>query len=276
MTAKLLDVSPDEYHRLPGLSASIAATVIARSPLHAWTEHPCFGGVRTEPTDEMDRGSVVHRLVLGAGKAYDVHDFRDWRTKDAREARDASRAKGAVPILLHKFRDAETIAEHVRAGLAARGLTLDGTSEVAIVWAEDSASGPVACRGMMDHVFVDRGAIVDLKIVSDASPHAVERAAENMGYAIQHAAYTRALARLRPELAGRVDFLFAFAEAEPPYAVNVCRPDGTFRELGERRWLRAVETWGACLAANSWPAYGDGVNTISPPGWALSREEMAA
>lgn len=269
-TAKILHVSTAEYHARPGLSASIAKTLLSRSPLHAKTEHG------KPPTDAMDRGSVVHRLVLGAGKDFAIIPFDDYRTKAAKEARDKARADGLVPIKEEAFAEAVAIAESVRAQLTKRGILLDGASELAIEWTEDSPSGPVLCRGMLDHVWTGDGRILDLKITENASPSFVERNAENLGYAIQEAAYRRALTALRPDHAGRVEFLFAFAEAEAPYEMNLCRGDGVFRELGERRWLRAVHAWGACVATNIWPGYGSGVNPLSPPGWALAREDFAA
>ena len=124
---------------------------------------------------------------------------------------------------------------------------------------------------MMDHITARR-TVFDLKIVESAAPAAIERSAENFGYGIQRAAYTSGVTHCFPELAGRVEMLFIFAEREPPYAMNIVRPDGVFRELGERRWRRAVEAWGRALKEQRWPAYGDDINTISPPAWALARE----
>lgn len=266
MTAKILDVTADEYHRLPGLSSTVAKVLLAQSPLHAQAAH----GKR--PTAEMDRGTVVHALALGAGKSFVVLDFDDWRTKLAKEARDEARAQGLTPILEKGFAAAQTIALSVIGQLAERGINLDGHSELAVSWTEKTEHGDVACRGMMDHVWLDKGVILDLKITEDASPESIERTAENMGYAIQAAAYTRAIAALKPELAGRVKFLFAFCEPEWPYAMNLVQPDGIFRELGERRWMRAVNLWGKCTKTNTWPGYGTGVNYLNPPAWALARE----
>lgn len=276
MTAKLLDVTPDEYHLLDGLSSSIASTLITRSPKHAWQQHPRFGGNGKRPTKEMDRGAAIHALVLGKGKQFAILDFEDYKKKAAQEARDAAREQGLIPILSHQFLEWGTAAESIRNQLADRDIYLDGLSEQAIEWHESSAHGPVQCRAMFDHVWLDRGVILDLKITHDANPAKVERSSENFGYAIQETAYRRALAALRPELAGRVDFLFCFVEPEAPYAMNITRGDGVFRELGERRWLRAVETWGECLATDEWPAYGSGVNPLYPPPWALTREFEAA
>jgi hypothetical protein len=84
------------------------------------------------------------------------------------------------------------------------------------------------------------------------------------------------MAALIPDLAGRIEFLFGFCEKADPFAINLTRPDGTFRELGERRWLRAVATWAECLKTDRWPGYGDHINPLSAPAWALAREEEAA
>ncbi len=267
--ARILDVTPDEYHARPGLSSSKAKTLIAKSPLHAKSER------ERDPTKSLDRGNVIHRLVLGKGRDYAVVQANDWRTNVAKAARDEARAQGLVPVLVGDFEEYALAAEKIRVTLADRGYVLDGASELAVEWLEETEHGDVTCRGMMDHVWLETGVIFDLKITADAAPSFVERNAENLGYAIQSAAYTRALVALRPELAGRVDFLFAFCEAEEPYAINVCRPDGMFRELGERRWIRAVNTWGHCEKSGTWPAYGVGVNQLSPPAWALAREDYA-
>ncbi|MGN6106663.1 MAG: PD-(D/E)XK nuclease-like domain-containing protein [Kofleriaceae bacterium] len=274
--ATILDISPDEYHSRPGLSSSTAATLIMRSPLHAWTQHPAYGGAGRKPTELMDRGTAIHSMVLGVGKQIAPLPFDDWRTKAAKESRDKARAAGMIPMLHEDHADAEVAAREIRTRLAERNISLTGESEIAVEWHEDSPSGPVLCRGMMDHLWLRDGIVLDLKVVSSAAPASVERSAENFGYAIQAAAYTRAIAQLRPNLTGRIEFLFAFCEAEPPFAMNICRPDGAFRELGERRWMRAVHEWGACLASGEWPAYGKGINQLSPPAWALAREEFAA
>jgi hypothetical protein len=266
MTAQLLDIDPDEYHKRPELSSTLAKTLNAKSPLHAKLERG------KPPTKAMDRGKIIHRLLLGKGSAFEVCHFGDWKTKAAQAARDNARARGLVPVLACDFEEYNVAAEAIRVQLAERGIELDGDSELAMTWEEPSQHGPVACRAMFDHIWIDRGLILDFKVTECAAPSSVERTAENLGYAIQAAAYTRALAALRPSLAGRVGFLFAFVEPDEPHAINLSTPDGSFLELGERRWRRAVETWAECVATDTWPSYGASVNTIFPPGWALARE----
>ncbi len=274
MTARILDILPDEYHTRPGLSASIATTLITRSPLHAHAEHPCFGGKGKTPTREMDFGTVGHALVLGKGKQFESLDFDDWKTRAAQAARKHARDAGKVPILAHHLTRAEACAEAVVRQLGERGIALNGQSELAIEWEEASRLGPVLCRAMFDHVWLTAGVILDLKIVGNAEISQLERSAERFGYGIQSAAYKSALADLDSRHAGRVRFLFAFVESDEPYAMNLTEPDGMLRELGERRWRRAVETWATCIKTNEWPGYGRSVNKLSAPAWALAREEI--
>lgn len=276
--ARLLDIDPDAYHQLPGLSASTAKRIIKRSALHAWQEHPLYGAKGKTPTKAMDRGTAGHTFLLGKGARIACLPYDDWRTKAARESRTKTRAAGMVPMLHEDYTAAQELAEHIKRRLLEEHArdrrvpaVLDGVSEQAMEWVEPSTSGPVLCRAMLDH-FWRSGRIIDLKLVEDASPAAVERTAENMGYAIQSTAYVRGLAQVFPDLMGRIEFLFLFVEVEPPFAMNVVEPDGMFDEIGLRRWRRAVETWGRCVKNNEWPAYGDGIKRISPPPWALSQE----
>lgn len=275
--ARILDISPDEYHLRTGLSASIATTLITRSPLHAWYEHPALGGHGRDATAEMDFGAVCHTLVLGNGKRFAECAYKDWRTDASKAARERHRADGLIPILTHHLEAAEECAAAVVRQLAERDIALDGQSEIAVEWEEPSSRGPVLCRSMFDHAWIEDGAILDLKFVGNAESSQIERSGERFGYAIQSHAYKRALTALRPELEGRVGFLFAFAETDPPYALNLTEPDGALREIGERRWRRAVETWAECMetygAKQPWPGYGR-INQLSAPAWALAREEI--
>jgi hypothetical protein len=270
MTARILNISADEYHALPHFSSSVAKELIARSPLHA------KAAVGKKPTKLMDRGTVIHRLVLGKGKDYVLVNYGDWRSKAAQIERDNARAQGLVPVLGCDFEEFALAAESIRVQLADRGIVLDGESELAIEWEEQTEHGPVMCKGMLDHCWPEDGLILDLKITEDASPSSVERTSENLGYAIQRAAYTRALEALHPGLAGRVGFAFAFCEPEPPYAINLAEPDGAFQHIGQQRWMRAVRTWAKCIKDNHWPGYGTAVNPLTTPSWALAREDYTA
>jgi hypothetical protein len=268
--AQILDITPDEYHKLEAFSSTVAKELIARSPLHAKEK---IGKV---PTAEMDFGDVGHQLLLGKGKGYAVLPFDDWRTKAAKESSKNARKQGMTPILHRQFDRASRLEKEVRTQLSDVGIHLDGRSELVIVWDEETPHGVVRCKSMLDHVWLDRGVILDFKITEDAAPARVASTAANLGYAIQRHMYCRAMTQLVPELLGREKFVFAFCENSRPFAMNLVDLDGAFRELGERQWTRAIHTWAQCKATNEWPSYGHGINPISPPAWALFREEAAS
>ena len=281
MTARLHRVPADLYHRdgfctRPSLSSSIATTVVNQSPKHAWAKHPRLGNLGGKSaTKAMDMGTLVHALVLGAGKEILRCDFENWKTKKAQAMRDEARAAGFVPILAEEYDAAELAALHIKAQLIERGIVLDGESEIAIEWEAESALGPVLCRGLMDHLVERRGRIIDLKTSRDANPREFAKSCIRYGYDIQHTAYTQALEALHPELAGRVEMDFVVVELEPPYIVGVYTPDGSMREYGRRRWQRALDTWAGCLRSGTWPGY-EHARYISVPRWALQQEEEAA
>lgn len=278
----LPDLSAAEYHAdpcaRPSLSASIATTLVSRSPLHAWNAHPRLGGVRREPTPAMDAGSLLHALLLG-GTELAIIEADDFRTKAAQAERDAAYARGAVPVLARAHDDAQELADCVRDELADLGLGLTGESEVSVEWEEESGAGPVLCRGRMDHVWWDRAAILDLKTCQSAHERAVRSHVWEYGYDVQRAAYCSAMRKLRPEMVGREKFTFVFVETLPPGSrrraiVQPVELDGPFREIGERRWRRAVDAWGQCLATDLWPAYAAPRTTVTveAPGWAIAQE----
>jgi hypothetical protein len=202
----------------------------------------------------MDAGSLIHALLLEAGRGLCIVDADDYRTKDARAVRDAARKSGETPVLRADFNVAVDTATRLRERIEAFGIRFSGDSEVVIAWDERvPGRGEVACRCMMDHLIADRGIVYDVKTIRSANPATCAKHMVDFGYAIQWAAYTRALQALRPSLGGRIDFVFLFCETEPPYCVTPVRPSGMMRQLGEGRWERALETWADCMKTNHWP-----------------------
>lgn len=255
----------------PSLSASIAHTLTSESPLHAHARHPRLGGVPRKDTRAFDMGSLSHVLLLGEGKQIEVIDAEDWKTKIAREDRDAARAAGKIPVLTADFEEARDAADSIRQQFEKFGVVLDGESETTAFWTETTRDGrTVQCRGMQDHLKLPT--IYDLKSCRSASIGACQRHVDSYGYAIQRAAYVSAIEKIRPDLAGRVDFVFLFFELKFPFAVTPVRLTGEFRELGERRWRRAVDMWERCLREDSWPGYTETIVDLDPPRWALAND----
>lgn len=299
MTARILTVTPNEYHRLPGFSSTLAKILISKSPAHAKDAYD-RQQERVAAEDASDdeelsddkrkrlrTGTIRHALVLGIGKRVEVipADILATNgaisTKAAKEFCARVEREGGIPVKEAEIEIHERSADAVRARLADAGHHLTGTSELAIGWPETTPTGLVECRAMLDHVELwgppdaPTGATIsDLKNVADAHPERCQRSAETLGYAIQACVYKRALNALYPTLAGRVDFRFLFVETQRPYALwDPERLAGPFQELGERRWLRALHTWSECWSRGEWPAYRTaGNNEINAPMWTLRQE----
>lgn len=275
-SCRRLDITDEAYFadpcERPSLSNSLAKVLLDKSPRHAWQVHPRLGAAPREDSKTFDRGHLVHKLVLGKGADITVVEAKDWRTKGAQEQRDEAYAAGRIPVLVADLAGAEEAASAIAGTLARQGLRLSGESEVKLTWLEEvPGHDDVHARGMVDHLVVGKASatIVDLKTSRSAHPRACAAHVVEYGYDTQRAAYTCAVETLLPELAGRVDFVFVFAEVEPPYAVTTGRLDGVLCERGRRRWDTAVELWAQCLAADSWPTYADRPITIEAPSWVL-------
>lgn len=270
------DIPESDYHadpcETPSLSASIAKILTEQSPAHAWLAHPKLGGQAPEPTKDMDRGTLMHALVLRQNVKVSIVPFENYRTDKAKALRDSARAQGAIPILERELAEYKETADHLRERLRLKyGLELNGKSEVVIVWDEQTDDGElVRCRGRLDHLILPR--ILDLKFPTDASPDAVEKKVSSLDYQIAGAAYTSAVEHVFPDLAGRVTFELFNCEAFKPYASTRADFAGSMRELGRMKWRRAVNTWARCLRKNHWPDYPAETLHVEAKPWHVERE----
>lgn len=267
------DYFADRVGDRPCLSSSIAKILCAQSPAHAHAIHPRLGGHVRPPTDEMELGTILHSMLLGSGAELAVVEFDDYKKKAAQETRDVARAEGKIPMLARKVERINLMLTAYNRQLDRMEITFSGKSELAAVWEEPSSCGPVLCKGKLDHFLPAQGLIYDLKTCASAHPDAISRSACNYGYHLQQAAYTRAVEAIRPDLAGQVEMVFLFAETEYPFPLTVARADSALREIGERKWEAAVETWARCLDRGvdrkHWPAYSEDVVTMRAPSWEL-------
>lgn len=274
-----LDVPESKYHADDfgdelRLSVSIAQSLILESESHAFLRHPKLGGQPFTPTTEMDRGTVIHELLLGTGRGIRVVECDDWKKKKSQEERDAARDIGLVPLTRPQYEAAKEAAGVLREKLRARGFPLAGKSEVTLLWEEQASNGAtVYCRGRLDHLEAN-GEFYDLKVTGDANPKTITRGhLTRMGYDIQGHAYTRGLERACPEFQGRAKFALLFCEPVAPYCITEIRFGGSLRELGERRWRRAVDRWERCLRTGEWRDYTNEPVYAEATNWELDAEE---
>ncbi len=272
----LQDLPETDYHsqtgeKTPLFSYSVAKTLLEKSPQHAYLQHPLLGNEPRKPTAAMDKGSIIHGLLLGGAQEILVIHEDNYRTKHAQEAKKSAYSDGQIPILA---KDMDTIDEGVE-NIKEQILELapyffdDHESELSVRWTMDNG---VETQSRFDWIQPETGTIIELKSCSDANPKVLDRKIIDFGYDIQEALYLQCANKTWPEMAGRFTWEFIFVEPEPPYMVSVITTDSSMSWLGESKVRRASDKWKAGLASDQWPGYGRQV--VSAPPWAVSREEM--
>ena len=257
----------------PSLSASIARTLLDRSPRHAWWAHPRLNpAYRTDHDEKFDLGTAAHALLLeGPGEDRLVTiEADDWRTKSSQEARAAARAAGNVPLLGRQVLEVMAMVRAARQQLAAH---LDppmplahGMPEAALVWQERD----VWCRARLDWLHADRRTVDDYKTtVGSANPDAWTRGSLfGLGYDVQAAFYLRGV---KAVFGLEADFRFVVQEAAPPYALSVIGLAPSVLQLAHRKVEYAIDRWRACLASGRWPGYPSHPCYAEAPPWEETR-----
>jgi hypothetical protein len=272
-----------EYHADPVLGGSLsstgARTLATRTPAHFHYERrhgrPDKG--------EFDFGRAAHARVLGKGGDIVVilgsgKDKNAWVTKETKAAVARARAAGKTPIRLRDNQIINEMADALRAHTLAGPLFGPdrGRAEQVVVWFDEIFE--VWRRAMLDwHTWLPDGrlCIVDYKSTRNASPASFGKAVADYGYHQQDPWYCDGA--IATGLAGDLPpaFLFVCQEKDPPYAVSVNELTEADREWGRLDNRRALQLYRDCSRAGQWPAYGDDVNPVCMPVWAIRQREAA-
>lgn len=253
------------YHAHPALSSTQARRIL-ESPAkyrHALT-------VPEKPKAAWDLGTAAHTKVLGVGAgviAYpDEHltPSGNVSTKAATvEWAAEQRAAGLTPITPAQMGEVDGMAEAVLAHPMARTLLeQDGTPEASVFSTDPDTD--VAMRARFDYL---ARIAVDLKSARDASPTGFARGAADHGYGVQRAWYEDTLRFAGGHIDG---FVFVVVESTAPFLVGVYRLNSEWEALGARRARQARDTYRRCLDTNTWPGYGDDIQSLMAPFWLIA------
>lgn len=266
-------MSEDEYHAdpcpNPSLSASAAKTVIGKTLLHAWREHPKSPyKVKDRSSTKSDRGSAAHAVLFGGRQVVQI-DADTYQTKAAKEARDNAREAGLIPMLAKEYPYLEEMVEIA----GPRFDMLHGGAPICEIVAIWRAASKGWRRARLDSISPNHRRIVDYK-TTEAAVDALtcEKRIFSEGMHIQAAAYVEAVEAIHPDLMGRVEFVFQFQEQKPPFALSppIVMSEAAM-ELGRQQWERAGLIWDAAVKANLFPAYTAEPHIACPPSWELTR-----
>lgn len=271
------DIPSADYHadpaEEPSLSSSVTKALLESTPRHAKTMHPRltdfpdvenYGGTKAQ-----DLGTLVHKIILGAGQEFVIIDYPDWRKDAAKQLRDQALTKGLLPILRHTLEEAHAIAAPCIEGLEKEfGEWPLGQSEQTMVWKRrTSDGGSIWCRALADHLVESKSLIIDLKTTGKAiGDSELSRKLAGDGADYQAAHYLDGFETLFPQSRGRAKFLFVVVETDPPYDVRVVDLPEGWRSLAAQMLDIATDTWARCLSTGLWPGWPSR-STLTIPSW---------
>ena len=247
-----------DYHADPAISASHLHAVAA-SPYHYWSRFLAPDRPPSVQTAAMKLGSLTHCAVLEPDQLASRYGIApDRRTNAGKAAVAEMEAAGIEAVTAPEMEQAMAMAASVRSHQAAAALLRDGKAEQSF-WFDDIATG-LRCKCRPD--WYTGSTIVDLKTTVDASPKGFAKSVAQWRYHVQQSHY----------LAGTFAERFVFIAVEKfyPYAVGVYELDADAVQLGDYERRNNLQTIADCRAISEWPGYGNTVQLLSLPKWALN------
>lgn len=285
----------DTYRKVDAVNWSTLKHIL-RSPLHY--QHALAHPVAETPA--MRVGSAVHcavlepdtfptrYVVIGAGELADIAPPRN--TRDGKEAwaeylaehpeqpATVSSDEYQRLMLAHRmpgrsFLDADTYARCLAMRDAVQGhavarqyVTGRGLNEHTVEW-QDAAIG--RCKGRLDRVSFEPGAIVDLKTAREIDSSVFGRAAARLLYHAQVAWYQQGYEARTQE---RLPCVIIAVESEAPHDVAVIDVDEDSLEAGRDDVKRAVALLAECRASGQWPGRYPSRVALQLPSWVFPDE----
>ncbi len=218
-------------------------------------------------SDDMDFGTIVHKLALGKGASFEVSPFDDYRTKAAREWRDDCIANGAIPIKAEQFSDAQVMATIIQDRIARALHGANYETEVPFFWQE----GDTWFSAMADVWCAELKTVIDPKTTGNI--HNFQRDIGNFGYHIQSTLYRRGLGKIFPQDDGRHQFRILSIATQPPYLSRLIDISEAWRAGAARDIARAIAIFEQCERTGIWPGYPD-EETMEEPTWQANERAM--
>jgi exodeoxyribonuclease VIII len=206
----------------------------------------------------MKLGSLTHCAVLEPDELSSRYGIApDRRTNAGKAVAAEMEAGGIEAVTSTDMEQALAMAGSVRSHQAAAALLRDGKAEQSFWW-DDLQTG-LRCKCRPD--WYNGTTIVDLKTTTDASPKGFAKSVAQWRYHIQQNHY------LAGTFAER--FVFIAVEKTYPYAVGVYELDETAALHGEAERRNNLQTIADCRVIAEWPGYGNTIQPLSLPNWAL-------
>jgi exodeoxyribonuclease VIII len=263
----LLDLTNEDYHNRPGVSASML-----KSMARGWRTFEAEYITKTAPRKEsaaMALGTAVHTALLEPERfatEYVVcpEECSDRRTKAYKEW--AASVDGAAVLTTDDAATIDAIRESVRRDdFASKLLAADGYVEKSMEWNDQG----VLCRMRFDKI---AGPFcIDIKTCQDATPEAFAKTIASYRYDLQAAHYLSGLTN--NGIGWGMRFVFIAVETASPYRVRcyeMC--DDDFDKANDDR-VSLLQEYRRRSKSGDWSEPGEGVLTkVFLPNWFAKRE----
>jgi len=259
------DVPFAEYHDWDAVSSHFLWTLKTKSPCHAKYERE-HG---KDPVPCLVFGQAAHVLVLEPDQftaRYAVGPEARGNSRAWKEAEEEAKAQGKLLLKPKDYEGLLDLRNAFKASRAARYVQ-QGRAEVSMVW-PDAETG-LLCKARMDYLREVNAVFLDLKTDRDVHPMRFPTHCAQLGYHHQGAMYSDGYQTLTGD---RPAYVIVTVETEPPFVVKPYEPDDLAMQAGHNSYRKALERCAECMTSGVWPAYGDDVELLSLPDWALRRE----
>lgn len=244
-----------QYDCLEALNYS-GSKELLKSPAH----FRLYVTAEREQTKALRLGSYVHALVLEPVKArlaFAIAPICDRRTKDGKaiyEAFTSALEPGTTVLSADEAEEANLIAAAAKGCIDRHGFKFKHTE---LMFLASYMDCPI--KAAIDAVGESDGYLYDLKTCEDASPAGFLKAVRAYRYNLQANFYKAAYqAGFREHVQG---FRFICVEKETlQTAVYELGPD--LMAYGYTDFVKALETYKACMASGEWPGYAQDIQTL--------------
>jgi hypothetical protein len=261
-----------EYDLWPAARHSLLR-LFNRTPAHAREaiEHP------PTPTPALELGRAIHRAILepqAFAEEYARAPKVDLRTSIGKHrwADFAAANLGKKVLTADSYAVCLGARESVwRHSTARQLLETAGLVEVSALW-RDAETG-LPCKARLDKLTALNGwsVILDLKSADNAGPRAFEREIHRWSYHQQAGFYIDGCDAITAvEERRERKYVFLVVEKNPPFAVACYELEPEAIQLGRDEYRKHLAEYALCLETGVWPAFDQGVGTISLPPWAFA------
>ncbi len=164
----------------------------------------------------------------------------------------------------------DAVWKHPAASALLRGIS-PLNAEVSLAWIDPDTGAMAKARPDYVTEAIAGGALVDLKSALSAGRTKFAKSIFDNGYHRQSALYLDGAAACGVDVQ---HFVHIAVEKEYPYAVAVYRMRDEHVMYGRRELFPLKHRYADCVATDQWPAYGDEVEDIELPAWAVAQMDV--